>query len=136
MISNIIQTQNSSQSTSMHVISSRHNGQGQYYEHSPEMVLSNISDTVPVSPVGDSSLTGMSHSKNGYTSPSDSILTPLEVGQSIITTQSQSGSDQLFAGVQENWASPGTLAQPVQSPVNRSLHTTCCTLIYITRNKN
>lgn len=68
----------------------------------------------------------MPHSKNGYTSPSDSMLTPLEVGQSIIQTPSQNSSDPLFVGVQENWASPGTLAQPVQSPANRSLHTTCC----------
>lgn len=54
VITNIIQTQNSNQSTSIHVISSRHNGQGQYYEHSPEMVLSSMSDSVTVSPVGKS----------------------------------------------------------------------------------
>lgn len=68
---------------------------------------------------------GIPHSKNGYSSPTDSILTPLEVEQTIITPP-QTSSDQLFVGVQENWASPGTLAQPVQSPANRSLHTTCC----------
>lgn len=73
----------------------------------------------------------MPHSKNGYTSPSDSMLTPLEVGQSIIQTPSQNSSNQLFVGVEENWASPGTLAQPVQSPANRSLHTTCCKFLCI-----
>lgn len=53
VITSIIQqTQNSNQSAPLHVISSRHNGQGQYYEHSPEMVLSNMSDPVAVSPVG------------------------------------------------------------------------------------
>lgn len=69
------------------------------------------------------------HSKNGYSSPTESILTPLEVEQTIITTPPQGSTDQLFVGVQENWASPGTLAQPVQSPANRSLHTTCCKLL-------
>lgn len=79
---------------------------------------------------GDNSMQGLSHSKNGYTSPSDSMLTPLEVGQSIIQTPPQNNSEQLFVGVQENWASPGTLAQPVQSPANRPLHTTCCKLFW------
>lgn len=52
VMSSIIQQQATSQSAPLHVIPSRRNGQGQYYEPSPEMGIASITENVTGTSVG------------------------------------------------------------------------------------